>query len=258
MGHWLDPVRGALDHVPSPVTLFVRDDDVGWSDERLYRLLDITRYLKVPIDLAAIPDAVGPTLARELRHAMAGADNIVSAHQHGFAHVNHEATGRKAEFGPSRPAARQRQDIAAGRMKLQDRLGVALPPIFTPPWNRCTATTAAALVELGFQLLSRNASAPALPEVGLEELPVHLDWSGRRGARRGAEGWGATIASCIAAADGPLGLELHHAAMAGDDRKLLSELLALFTTHENMRVRSMAQCAQGSDVDGEPRLKRLG
>ena len=244
MRPWLDPVRWALDCVPSPVTLFVRDDDVGWSDERLYRLLNITQYLKVPIDLAAIPDAVGPTLARELRHAMGHAESVVSAHQHGFAHVNHEPAGGKAEFGPSRSVAEQRHDIAAGRAKLQDRLGVALPPIFTPPWNACTTTTAAALVELGFQLLSRDAGAPALAAAGLEELPVHLDWAGGRGAGRGADPWGETIASCIAGADGPLGLKLHHAAMDGDDRKLLSELLAVFTTHENMRVRSMTECAR--------------
>jgi hypothetical protein len=244
MRPWLDPVRWALDCVPSPVTLFVRDDDVGWSDERLYRLLNITQYLKVPIDLAAIPDAVGPTLARELRHAMGHAESVVSAHQHGFAHVNHEPAGGKAEFGPSRSVAEQRHDIAAGRAKLQDRLGVALPPIFTPPWNACTTTTAAALVELGFQLLSRDAGAPALAAAGLEELPVHLDWAGGRGAGRGADPWGETIASCIAGADGPLGLKLHHAAMGGDDRKLLSELLAVFTTHENMRVRSMTECAR--------------
>ena len=243
MSGWLDPVRSVLDRKSSPVTLFVRDDDVGWSDEPLYRLLDITQYLKVPIDLAAIPNAVAPTLARELRHAMGGADRLVSIHQHGFAHINHEPTGRKAEFGPSRSAVQQRDDIVSGRAKLQDMLGVALPPIFTPPWNRCTAVTASALIELGFQLLSSDASAPVLSAGRLEELPVHLDWTGRRGARHGAEPWGATIASSVAAADSPVGLMLHHAVMSSDDRKLLSELLALLTAHEKVRVRSMAQCA---------------
>ena len=244
MNSWLDPIVSALNCAPSPVTFFVRDDDAGWGDERLHRLLDITQSFNVPIDIAAIPDAVSAALARDLRHAVGQADAIVSVHQHGFAHVNHEPNGRKAEFGPSRSAAHQRGDIAAGREKLQDAFGVALAPIFTPPWNRCTATTVDALVELGFEMLSRDAGAPVLSARGLEELPVHLDWTGHHGTRQGPAAWGATIASCITVADGPLGLMLHHAAMAGNDRRLLSELLELLTTHENVRLRSMTQCAR--------------
>jgi hypothetical protein len=247
MSGWLDPVRAALDGAASPVTFFVRDDDAGWSDVRLYRVLEITQYYEVPIDLATIPNAVGPLLARELRHAVGGANGLVSVHQHGFAHVNHEPTGRKkAEFGPSRSAARQRDDIAAGRRRLQDMLGFALPATFTPPWNRCTAVTAAVLVDLGFQLLSCHASTPVLAADGLEELPVHLDWTGRRGAGQGAELWGEAIAAHVVEAGGPLGLMLHHAVMTSDDWKLLSDLLALLTTHAVVHLRSMARCAHRS------------
>ena len=38
---WLDPLRRALDASPAPATFFFRDDDVGWSDDRLFSLLDL-------------------------------------------------------------------------------------------------------------------------------------------------------------------------------------------------------------------------
>jgi predicted deacetylase len=241
MSGWLDSVRSALDRAASPVAFFVRDDDAGWSDDCLYRLLDVTQRFKVPIDLAVIPAAVGASLARELRLALDRTGEGISVHQHGLAHVNHESIGRKAEFGPSRSFVRQREDIGTGQRKLQDRLGAALCPIFTPPWNRCVPATGAALLELGFQVLSCDAGAPAMAAEGLEELPVHLDWTGRRGARWGAELWGMAIASRIATAASPIGLMLHHAVMTADDRRLLSELLAVLSTHQTVRLRTMSE-----------------
>jgi hypothetical protein len=243
MRDWLDPVRLALDAAASPTSWFVRDDDAGWSDDALYRLLDVMHMHEAPLDVAASPAAVGAALGRRLSEAMNEDTVLVSVHQHGLAHVNHEAAGRKAEFGPARPQSRQRDDISAGRRRLEQAIGLALPPFFTPPWNRCTGATAAALVELGFELLSCDASAPTQGIAGLEELPVHLDWNGRRGTRHGAASWGETVAGRIRTAGAPIGLLLHHAAMAADDWKLLPELLALLTTHGNVRVGSMAECA---------------
>ena len=96
---WLDPVRRALDEGPS--TVFFRDDDAGWGDERLWALLDLFDRRALPVDLAVIPAELHPTLTAELTvRARAGR---VHLHQHGFAHVNHEPTGRKCEFGPARP-----------------------------------------------------------------------------------------------------------------------------------------------------------
>ncbi len=109
MVRWLDPVTAALDAAPSPVPVFFRDDDAGWGDDRLCALLDRFEARALPIDVAAIPRALGPAIAREL------AARGVSVHQHGFAHANHEPEGRKYEFGPSRSREVQRRDIEAGR-----------------------------------------------------------------------------------------------------------------------------------------------
>src|SRR5690348_11558928 len=124
--HWLDPLARALDAAPSPVRFFFRDDDAGWDDGRLLALLDVFAARGVPADVAVIPEALSPDLAAELRARPVG------LHQHGFAHANHEAAGRKCEFGPSRPVAFQRADIAAGCARLADLLGDAVQPIFTP------------------------------------------------------------------------------------------------------------------------------
>ena len=62
----LDLLIPAVDALPAPVRLFVRDDDAGWEDARLLALLDVMQHAGVPIDLAAIPTAVGEPLAAEL------------------------------------------------------------------------------------------------------------------------------------------------------------------------------------------------
>jgi predicted deacetylase len=229
--HWLDPLASALDAAPSPVRFFFRDDDAGWDDRRLLALLDVFAARALPVDVAVIPQALSPGLARELRARPA------RLHQHGFAHSDHEPEGRKCEFGPSRPAALQRADIAAGRARLADLLGDAVQPIFTPPWNRCTEATGRVLVELGFAVLSREHRAPALGVEGLLELPVRADWVRLEPdalALRLAEG---------AAAREPLGVMLHHAVMPAADLRRLDELLALVATHDGARAEPMAAVA---------------
>jgi len=241
MSTWLDPVRRALD-ADSPITFFVRDDDAGWEDDKLLRLLDVVADVQLPITLAAIPTAIGSRLASELRRRLDAPVPAVSVHQHGFAHVNHEPGGRKSEFGASRPRDLQRRDLANGRTQLEEALGRALPPIFTPPWNRCTRDTAECLVELGFQILSRDAAAEPFGVASLGELPVHLDWTGRRGVRRGSTEWGETIARAIASGR-TIGFMLHHAVMTPDERRMLSELLQLLAGCSRAAVRHMFDIA---------------
>ena len=243
MNAWLDPVRAALDAQTSPLTFFVRDDDAGRDSLRLYRLLDVSQYYGIPVDLAAIPCDLEGRRGRLLRHAVDHSHGLIAIHQHGFAHINHEATGRACEFGPSRSAAEQRRDIAEGRLRLEDIFGAPIAGIFTPPWNRCTAVTASCLVDLGIGVLSRDVSAPLFAIDGLAELPVHLDWTGRHGTRTGPVMWGETMARRIADAGAAIGIMLHHAVMRGEDRRLLAELFAVLGAHPNARMRLMTELA---------------
>jgi predicted deacetylase len=240
---WLDPLRRALDGTPRPVACFFRDDDVGWQGDRLRELLDLFAGLGLPLDLAVIPTELDGPAAQELRERIDTAGGRLGVHQHGYRHANHEPDGeRKCEFGPARAREAQLWDIAAGRDLLDAKLGELVEPIFTPPWNRCTAATGSCLVELGFQVLSREAKAEPLGTAGLRELPVSVDWLKRKdGARLSPEAI-AEVAARAVERGGPVGVMLHHAEMDAAELDAAAELLALFAEHER------ATCVRMRDV----------
>ena len=246
--HWLAPVCDALDGAPGPVDIFFRNDDVGWDDPGLCALLDLFEARSLPVDLAVIPHSLRHDLARDLKARAESHSARLSFHQHGFAHTNHEPTGRKYEFGPSRPPPVQYRDIAEGRARLQEHLGPLVDPIFTPPWNRCTLATARCLVELGFKVLSREASAPAFDVSDLIELPVRVDWfAHRKRVRLSRIEFGEVLATNIDTA-GPIGIMFHHAVMDHDERLAAAELLTLIAEHGRARTHSMLTLASRQDT----------
>ena len=246
MTAWLRPLREALDAAPTPLPFFFRDDDAGWRDDRLAALLDVFASYAVPIDLAAIPLDMTAELADTL---VARADRQpLGIHQHGYAHRNHQREGRKCEFGSDRSAAQQRHDISDGQRRLRELLGPALGPIFTPPWNRCTADTGACLVELGVDVLSRDRTAEPLGLDGLRELPVQVDWfAKRKGVPLGRDAVGEQLAA-RAGEPAPLGVMLHHAEMDTEDMAAMDELLDLICAHEGARCLSMAAVLEATSV----------
>jgi peptidoglycan/xylan/chitin deacetylase (PgdA/CDA1 family) len=224
----LDPVRAALDAAPGRVTVFFRDDDVGWRTDRLRPLLELFAEHALPLDLAVIPAALDAALTTELT----GRDARIGLHQHGYAHLNHEPGGRKFEFGPSRSPELQRRDIEAGVQRLGQLLGDRVEPIFTPPWNRCTADTGRCLAELGFRALSREARAQPLDVPGLREVPIHVDWcKPDREAR---------LARALATG-GPTGMMFHHAEMDAASRERAREMLSLMARHPSVTPRAMSE-----------------
>jgi len=221
----VNALRAALDS--GPVEVFFRDDDAGWEDARLLELIARFAEHGFPIDLAVIPAELDEPLAAQLRATHAG------LHQHGYAHSNHQVEGRKCEFGPARARAAQGDDIATGRERLQRLLGDRLDPFFTPPWNRCTRDTAELLVELDYQLLSREHKAE--PFGLLPELPVHLDVArltpdelDERFARQVRQG-------------GPVGVMFHHGVMDADAMTRASAWLQLLANHPHVTARSMRE-----------------
>jgi len=244
---WLDPVIRALDTASAPVPVFFRDDDAGWGDARLEALLDRFAACSLPVDLAVIPVELDAGPARDL-----AARPGVGLHQHGLAHVNHEREGRKCEFGPARGAAAQRRDIAEGRERLADLLGARVDPIFTPPWNRCTAETGRCLAELGFEVLSRESRAAPLGVPGVRELPVSVDWfAHRHGERLSPAELGARIGDAIGSG-APVGVMFHHTVMDSAEMERATELLVVVADHERARPALMMELAggAGSVVDG--------
>lgn len=213
-------IERALGPRKSPLPVFLRDDDGGWDDTALERLLQRVGDAALPIDLAVIPAAIDADFAR-LLDAARTAGTAVRFHQHGYCHVNHQPEGRRCEFGDARDAARQADDLSAGRQRLQAVLGSSGDPIFTPPWNRCAPYTIDVLARLGYRALSRDATATPL-STRLRELPVTIDWQRRRdGKRLSAEDFSSYVARALGNS-AFCGVMLHHATL--DDEEWLSLL----------------------------------
>lgn len=245
MHRWLIPVVEAIEQRQQPLRVFVRDDDAGWDDARLQRLVGHCDRLGATLDLAAIPCALSVDMGVWL------ADRIgerLGCHQHGYSHANHATTGRKCEFGADRGPEQQLSDLRRGWMRLERLLDGRTDPIFTPPWNRCSQDTADALNTLGLQALSRDAGAAALRLGALHSLPVHVDWMKHRETSHPASTPDlAALGTLLADAcrrEPTLGLMLHHAVMQDADFDALGELfVALHASRkvEFVTMRSLLQ-----------------
>lgn len=225
---WLSPVNEALQELRAPRQLFFRDDDAGWADQKLYKLLDIFAHTSTPVDLAVIPNCLSNELTCALQSRYAS--QALGLHQHGFQHANHALTGRKCEFSRDRTRGQQYDDIKKGRHQLTRAFGAMFDPIFTPPWNRCSSATINCLVELGFQALSRDRSAAILDLQSLTEVPIAIDWC-RFDDR-------AQLGHAIAKAldnNQCVGIMLHHAVMSTACLHALQELLRLLARRPQVR-----------------------
>jgi peptidoglycan/xylan/chitin deacetylase (PgdA/CDA1 family) len=241
VSEWLDPVRAALDGVEQ-ARFFFRDDDAGWADAELEALLDTFEPHGLPLDVAAIPAEVTDRTVRLLVERREQGRNDVTAHQHGYAHVNHELEGRKCEFGAARTAQQQRDDVARGRAALTERLG-EMPPVFTPPWNRCAEWTPTVLRGLGFSVLSRDLSAGLAGVPGLVETPISVDWFARRKKVPVDRAGRATLIADAVRSGEPVGVMLHHEVMSANDLAELDQLLALVSVHPHARVEHLDRIA---------------
>lgn len=243
MTAWLDPLREALDESNTFIDFFFRDDDIGWATGEFRALLACFRRYSVPLDLAAIPNVLTSELADEICTLHAQSPALLGVHQHGFSHTNHEVSGRKCEFGAARVYEDQYRDIEHGKIRLEALLGSVLDPIFTPPWNRCTETTAACLRELGFRVLSRDATATSFGLSDLKELPISIDWfAKKKGERLSFHSLGRVIAKTVKQTQ-QVGIMLHHELMNSGERDHLNDLLFLLSTHRQARCTLMAEMA---------------
>ncbi len=210
-------LRHSLEQRCTPLPIFLRNDDVMDDEPRLRQLIALCAKHGAPLSLAIIPNQLTESAINLLKPP----NDLIELHQHGWQHTNHESFGenggKKCEFGASRDYAAQRDDIAAGQARMNEAFGARWFPAFTPPWNRCTATTASALADLGFRALSRDASQAPFENPNLPELPVTLDllrWHG--GAMlRPTDELNNELSQQIAHTD-RIGIMLHHQVMPND------------------------------------------
>lgn len=196
--------------------LFFRADDVDEDEDSLRKLLELFLEAETPVNLQIIPERLtGEGASLLLRHHRSRPD-LFELNQHGRRHVNHEREGRKCEFGPSRGFDEQLADLAGGRRVLEERLGEAFSPVFTPPWNRCTAETFRALDQLGYHGFSGLRRGEPVSGYRFSDVSVTLDFQK-----------GAAVPALIAQLPEleTIGIMLHHKLMDEGSFDFLSSLI---------------------------------
>lgn len=218
-------IEAGCDRAADRPLVFFRADDIGIPSRRFSQLIECFRKHRLPLCLATVPAWLTEKRLAELRRATGTGNGQWCWHQHGHVHRNFEAAGKKQEFGPSREAAQVRESLEKGRARLARLLGADFLPVFTPPWNRCSAATLQALVELGYLAVSRSRGARPEPLENLTDFQVNVDLHTRK--EQVPELAFVNLLQEIEAglASGRCGIMIHHQRMNGRALRLLDILL---------------------------------
>jgi Polysaccharide deacetylase len=222
-------LKTALDRLESRgqrIALFFRDDDVDEDELSLQTMLGLFIRYRTPLNLQIIPGRLTPAAIKAIAKIRHEEPDLFELNQHGWRHDNHERSGRKCEFGPSRRFDQQLADIERGRGVLEEAFGSAFSPVFTPPWNRCTSATYRALDQLGFQALSRIHSDLLAGDYNFREVSVTLDlyrWQGGAAMKSPNEFFDELIVQLEMLPR--IGIMLHHKVMDEEAYELLALLL---------------------------------
>lgn len=238
---WLDQFGATRPADAEPLHFFLRDDDSDADHENLRELFDVSLACGVPINLEVIPGTLTEAGIRLLSDHKRFTPDLVELNQHGWQHTNHEPTGRKCEFGPSRSYEQQYADIAQGKALLEAAFEELFTPVFTPPWNRCTADTFRALQALGFVGFSGLRNGPALSGYALHDLSVTLDlyrWKAEAAMKAPAR-FVEELITQLGSGDA-VGLLLHHKVMNADAFAFLDGLLATLRDYPFIRFHTFA------------------
>lgn len=155
--------------------VFFRADDIGYPGRQFSAMTEAFQKYNTPLALAVVPAWLNEE-RRDALFAELGPDlKLWCLHQHGYRHMNHEQQNKKFEFGPSRNKAVVTGELGRGMKKLNNLLSENFSPLFTPPWNRCSAETMQALVELDFKAISRSTNVSPQPPQELPDIPVNID-----------------------------------------------------------------------------------
>ena len=216
--------------------IFFRADDVAAPGRNFAKLMDIFRRHRVPLCLAVVPAWLTGKRWQYLKGLGANESSLWCWHQHGWRHANHEVTGKKQEFGEARSTAQIIRDLTRGKRRLENIMTGAFYPVFTPPWNRCSARTLQALKKLGYEAVSRSSGGKPPSPAGLPDICVNVDLHTRR-EKNPAAGWQNLLGELEqAAATGFCGIMIHHQLMNDAAFDFLEILLKAFTSHPGIHL----------------------
>lgn len=229
-------------------TLFFRADDIGVPGRRFFRLLDLCMDYEVPLALAVVPAWTTAARWETILRSAQRKPHLWCWHQHGWRHANHEAAGKKQEFGPSRSKEAIRRDLDRGRLKLSRILGSDFSLLFTPPWNRCDARTLAHLKQQGYAGVSRFAGGRPNPPKGLPDFYVNVDLHTRK-ERNPDQAWANMLKEFSRAfAAGYCGVMLHHQRMSPAAFTFLEILFSFVVHSKRIHLIHPAQAAASKSV----------
>jgi predicted deacetylase len=199
-------------------------------------MLDLFRKYGVCLCLAVVPAWLTSERWRYLKSFKKNRPSHWCWHQHGWRHVNHEAEGKKHEFGNARSRSQIKRDLRRGRYRLKRLMGEDFYPVFTPPWNRCSAKTLQALKDLGYAAISRSrGSKPSSPK-GLPDLYVDVDLHTRK-ERSAVDGWNNLMRELERTiASGFCGIMIHHQMMNEAAFDFLELLLKTLKNQKKIHV----------------------
>ncbi|NDV27292.1 polysaccharide deacetylase family protein [Desulfovibrio sp. JC010] len=163
-------------HIPQQgCDVFFRADDIGYPGWQFSAMIEAFKKHNTPLALAVVPAWFNEQRRDALFSELDPDLNLWCLHQHGYRHMDHKTERKKFEFGPSREKSVISSELARGKEKLSHLLGDHFSPLFTPPWNRCSAETMQSLVELGFAAISRSTNVKPQPPQELPDIPVNID-----------------------------------------------------------------------------------
>ncbi|WP_421901698.1 polysaccharide deacetylase family protein [Maridesulfovibrio sp.] len=219
--------------------VFFRADDIGYPGRQFSAMIEILKEHNTPLAQAIAPAWLNEQRRDALLEELGPDLKLWCLHQHGYRHINHERTGKKFEFGPSREKNVIAAELGRGKGKLTKLLGAHFSPIFTPPWNRCSAVTMDCLVELGFKAISRSTNVSPQPPQELPDIPVNIDLHTMKNpsSEQGIK----TLQSLMedAVKSGIAGFMLHHQRMNKTSQLFLHYLLAKINSTPGLRVKDI-------------------
>jgi len=253
---YFESLTDVLSSSTCPVKVFFRNDDGGWADTQLERMCLWFKDRQLPLDIAVIPQEMNRDSVSLISKWINDEYSKVHIHQHGYTHENHQQQGRGCEFGSDRDYEQQYNDISRGLAQLQRHFGNAVDPVFTPPWNRCTDDTVAALKKSHFKYLSRISGSTPLDALnsdghGLSTLDVDVDWLKKtKGERLDDQALMAYTTKILTSRldtrteeDICVGIMLHHEHTHEQEYQLLDKLVEVLRESSNVSFCSMMECA---------------
>lgn len=225
-------VREAAAYSSASTRVFFRADDVAVPGRQFGQMVRLFVRHDIPLNLAVVPAWLTRKRWRMLTEETREAAHLWCWHQHGWRHHNHEPRGKKQEFGAARPLSALRHDLDRGRRRLEMLMGEHFFPVFTPPWNRCSAQALDYLYQNGYRAVSRSRGSWPVCPPGLAELSIDVDLHTRQDRHR-ETGWRAFLEDLLRGLTRPTcGFMLHHQRMNQNALAGLDLLLALLNGYK--------------------------